>query len=214
MRLGTRVDMYVACDDDSFLHFVFRVKVIMGETTELTTTIETKPKETDLHRRRNNEKEPQASEPASKKSSTGSTVIQWFTSYFTDRSPDQIDITVDDEKKKKKPEKGSSKGSCFCRHLCCKSILFFAIIYLVMFLRPDYSILVRNSFENVLKKFNLTSDRISTSTGSASGGISKTIDADYYHSWHHFHGSRTLARSEVCRRQIPSSFLDIHADGG
>ena len=187
----------------------------MGETTELTTTIETKPKETDLHRRRNNEKEPQASEPASKK------IVHWVNGLSnglrpTSRTnPPTRSISPSMMRRRKRNlKKDRAKGSCFCRHLCCKSILFFAIIYLVMFLRPDYSILVRNSFENVLKKFNLTSDRISTSTGSASGGISKTINADYYHSWHHFHGSRTLARSEVCRRQIPSSFLDIHADGG
>jgi hypothetical protein len=133
----------------------------MGETTEVTATIETKSKETGLHHRRNKENKSTAGQPSSENTSSRSSITQWFTSFFTDRSSDQIDVSSDDEKHKKKKtkkhEEGSSKGSCFCRHICCKLFLFFCVTYLVMFLRPDYAILVRNSFESVLTKYNLTS---------------------------------------------------------
>ena len=133
----------------------------MGETTEMAATVETQSKETGLHHRGHKRKTSPSSPPSSEKTSYRSSITQWLTSYFTDRSTDQIDVSSDDEQYKKKKtnkqEKGSSTGSCFCRHVCCKLFLFFCVIYLVMFLRPDYSIVIRNSFEALLKKFNLTS---------------------------------------------------------
>ncbi len=55
-------------------------------------------------------------------------------------------------KRNKKQER-----SWTCKHLFCTLILFFCTIYVIMHLRPDYAIYIRNSIENVLKKVNLTS---------------------------------------------------------
>jgi hypothetical protein len=120
-------------------------------TTETSDSI-SKPTETKLHHRRNKTKSSNSVSSSSKESAPRQSLAQWLASYFTDRSSKKID---NDQKNKCKPR--SRINSCFCQHLFLKLILFFGAFYLTLFFRPDYAIYLRNSFEGVLKKFNLTS---------------------------------------------------------
>ena len=137
----------------------------MGETTTtaMATSTENTSHETDLHRRRHSPAKISISSPE-KTSIEQQSVVPWLASFFTYISADKIDVhlSLDEDEKKKKKKKNhhptSTKSFCSCRQLCCKLFLFFCVIYFVMYLRPDYSIYVRNSFEHLLTKYNLTSE--------------------------------------------------------
>lgn len=121
--------------------------------TNETSDLPSESNETTLHHRRKKCKSEDLSLPQSEKLTTRQSIIQWFASFFTRDSSDKIDIKLNTDTKKK-----SSRCSCLCRHFFLKLFLFCFAIYLIMFFRPDYSVVVRNSFENLLKKFNLTSE--------------------------------------------------------
>ena len=118
-----------------------------GETSELIS----KASETNVRHRRKEIPSPVLS--PSKNLSPRRSIIQWFTSYFTFKSPDN------------KNKKQSTLHSCLCNHLCCKLFLFLCTMYLIMYLRPDYSIHIRNSLENMLTKYNLTSEEFQLRPG-------------------------------------------------
>jgi hypothetical protein len=94
---------------------------------------------------------------SSEKLASRQTIIQRLTSYFTYESSDKTNIKLNNNKKKEH-KTNPTKRSFICQHLCCELFLFFCTIYIIMYLRPDYSIYIRNTFENILKKFNLTSE--------------------------------------------------------
>ncbi len=131
------------------------------ETSELVS------KSTEKNVRHRGKKEKQTSNPVLPKSgifSSRQSIIQWLTSYFRYKSQDKIDVSSSNENKKQRRGR-SILRSCICTNLLCKLILFFCTIYLIMFLRPDYSIYIRNSFENIMKKFNLTSEEFQLRPG-------------------------------------------------
>jgi hypothetical protein len=128
-----------------------------NETADLKST----SNETNLHHRRNKTKPETLDLSQSEKSASRRSIIQWLTSYFTHESSDKIDIVPNNDNKKER----STKRSYICQHLCCKLFLLFCVIYLIMYLRPDYSIYIRNSFENMMKKFNLTSEEFQLRPG-------------------------------------------------
>lgn len=115
---------------------------------------EKKEQETTLHHRRRFFVTKNQLENSSKNKIVRPSIFQRFLSFFTYETADKIDI----DEKKSKNHQTTKKSSCSCCQLCCKLILVFSIFYLIMFLRPDYSIFIRNSFENFLKKYNLTSE--------------------------------------------------------
>ena len=132
---------------------------------------EKKEKETTLHHRRRSPRSKRPADGTASSSSSSSTpksvrtsIFQWFATFFTSETPDKIDIEQEEqeeeetEKKSERQRTATTKSCCTCRQLCCKLFLAFCLVYLVMYLRPDYSIYVRNSFENFLKKYNLTSE--------------------------------------------------------
>lgn len=132
--------------------------------TDETSGVISKPTETTLHHRRKKKDSQNLVLPASEKLTSRQSIIQWFASYFRHRTPDQVDtIRNNDEKKEKKSS--STKSSFICKHLCCKLFLLFFALYLIMFLRPDYAIYIRNSLENTLKKLNLTAEEFQLRPG-------------------------------------------------
>ncbi|CAF1357973.1 unnamed protein product [Adineta steineri] len=132
------------------------------ETPELTS----KPTETILHRRHHHKKDktPNLDLPQSKNLSSRQSIIQWFASYFTYKSPDKIDIILNDDNKKELPRR-SILRSCLCQNLFCKLFLLLCAMYIIMYMRPDYSIYLRNTLENVLRKYNLTSEEFQLRPG-------------------------------------------------
>ena len=134
----------------------FRFSTIMGESSDVLA----KRSGTDssvVKHRRPKAKDTGSSTSSSTRPACRPSFIASCISYFTRASSDRIDVSASDEKKKKGHERISRKGSCFPKHLCCKLLLLVLSLYLIMFLRPDYGIYLRNSLEAVLKKFNLTS---------------------------------------------------------
>ena len=113
--------------------------------------------ETNLHQRKK-KKSSKSNSPVPEKSQS---LVQWFASYLPQRSPKKVDTVLNDDQKEEKQSE-SKKNSCCCcccaQGVCLKLILFFCAIYLILFFRPDYSIALRNSVEDVLKKLNLTSE--------------------------------------------------------
>lgn len=65
------------------------------------------------------------------------------------------------------------RPKCSCRGVCCKLFLTFVFMYLVLYLRPEYSLFLHNSIENALKKFNLTSEEFRLRPGERLIGIRK-----------------------------------------
>lgn len=117
--------------------------------------------ETNVHQRKKKKKKKSPDSPVLEPSESQRSLVQWFASYIPRRSSKKKVETVmsnDDQKEKKQYE--SKKNSCCCcaQGVCVKLILFLCAIYLILFFRPDYSIAIRNTVENVLKKFNLTSE--------------------------------------------------------
>jgi hypothetical protein len=155
--MGTEVTLYVTL----LFIFVFFSRAMTDEISDLTA----KSTETKLPRRRNKNKSETGFLPPSKKLTSRRSIFQWFTSYFTSKSPDKIDVISNNNNDKKEYKKGSTKSSWLCQNLCCKLFLFFCAIYLIMYLRPDYSIYVRNSFEDILKRWNLTSEELQLRPG-------------------------------------------------
>ena len=113
--------------------------------------------ETNVHRRRNTNKTEDLILPQSEKLAARQSVVQWFTSHFTYKTLDKVDIILKDIDKKQQ-KTGATKRLWICKHLLCTLILLFCTIYVIMHLRPDYAINIRNSIEKVLKRFNLTSE--------------------------------------------------------
>jgi hypothetical protein len=58
-----------------------------------------------------------------------------------------------------------NKRSCFCRHTCCKLMIVICVIYILLCIRPDYSIHMRNSVVKLLRKLNLTSEELRVRPG-------------------------------------------------
>jgi len=126
-------------------------------TNETSDLIQKSP-ETKLHHRQNKTKpKPIISPPSSEKLDSRQSIIQRLKSYFTYGSSDETNIELNNDDKKEH-KTSPTKRSFICQHLCCKFVLFFCAIYLIMYLRPDYSIYIRNTFENILKNYNLTSE--------------------------------------------------------
>jgi hypothetical protein len=115
--------------------------------------------ETNIYRRRKSDKPETLVLPHSEKLSSRQSVVQWFTSQFTYDSPDKIDIILNDIDKKEQKTR-STKRFWICKNLFLKLFLLFCSIYLILYIRPDYSIHLRNSVEHVLKKLNLTSAKL------------------------------------------------------
>ena len=142
----------------------FRFSAIMGESSDVLSKRLGADSNVVKHRR------PKAKDAGSDSSSPArqdpqTSFIASLTSYFTRESSDRIDVPASDEKKNTGQERISRKTSCFAKHVCCKLILLVGAMYLIMFLRPDYAIYLRNSFEAVLKKFNLTSEEFQLRPG-------------------------------------------------
>ncbi|CAF3251302.1 unnamed protein product [Rotaria socialis] len=110
--------------------------------------------ETNVHHRRNKRKKSNTDEISSEKSPIRQSIIPWLASYFNYKPTDKTDHESEHDIKKPKKD----KSSWICNHFCCKLLFVFGLFYLIMFLRPDYSILIRNSLEDMLRKFNLTSE--------------------------------------------------------
>ncbi|CAF1479861.1 unnamed protein product [Adineta ricciae] len=127
---------------------------LLSQTADITTR----------RRRHKKKKTTKSNLPPSEDAAPNQSAVQWLASSFTYKSPDIIDISSDNaDKKSSLPP--SLIRSCFCKHLCCKLLLFFCAMYLIMYLKPDYSLQIRNSFENILKKFNLTSEEFQLRPG-------------------------------------------------
>ena len=77
---------------------------------------------------------------------------------------DKVDILSNNENKKKHRTK-SKISSLICKGLCCKLFFIIGLIYLIMYLRPDYALFVRNSVENILKRLNLTTGQFQLRPG-------------------------------------------------
>ncbi|CAF2701193.1 unnamed protein product [Rotaria sp. Silwood2] len=128
-----------------------------NETSELIS----KPSETNVHHRRNRTNQSTSNVPQSEKPSTEQLIIPRLISYFTYKTPDKID--TNDNKKEYKTK--STQRPWLCRNLCCKLFFIICLVYLIMFLRPDISINIRNSIEEILKKLNLTSEEFQLRPG-------------------------------------------------
>lgn len=103
-----------------------------------------------LHHRRKKPNSKPIIPPVEEKKS----IVQRFTSLFTSNS--KTTKETDDKYRSKPP----AQRSCFRRHICCNLILVVCAIWLVSFFRPDYSIHIRNTIEEILKNFNLTSEEL------------------------------------------------------
>ncbi|UJR26566.1 hypothetical protein I4U23_007887 [Adineta vaga] len=126
--------------------------------TDETSELISKAADTNIRRRpQKKKKTPTTVVSQSKHPVSRQSVVQWFASFFTYTPSDKIDIVSNDENKKYR-RIYSPIHSCICKRLLCKLILLFCVMYLVIYFRPDYSIYMRNSLENMLKRFNLTSE--------------------------------------------------------
>jgi hypothetical protein len=146
--LGTRVNIY-----GILFTLIFFYRVMSNESAETNV----------LHRRNKTNDKPFVL-PQSENLSSRQSIPQWFASFFTYGSPKKVDITLNNENKNEHKRK-STKWSCLCNHLFCKLFLLFCGIYFIMYMRPDYSIYLRNSFGAILKKYNLTAQEFQLRPG-------------------------------------------------
>ena len=116
--------------------------------------------ETNLHQRKKKKKSPKIVLPVSKKLQSRQSLVQWFASYFTYESSKKVDVILNNDQNEEKQHQQRSRRSycCSCRQFFWKLVLLFCVVYLIIFFRPDYSIAIRNSVENLLKTLNLTSE--------------------------------------------------------
>lgn len=115
--------------------------------------------ETNLHQRKKKKKKsPKLVLPTSEKLQSRQSLVQWLASYFTYRSKKNVEIILNNDQNDEKQQRSRGNYCCSCQHFFLKLILFFCVIYLILFFRPDYSVAIRNSIETVLKTFNLTSE--------------------------------------------------------
>ncbi|CAF1301231.1 unnamed protein product [Rotaria sp. Silwood1] len=113
-----------------------------------------KPSETNVHHRRNkSDTSTSSTVPQSEEPSTKQSIIPRFASYFTFKTSAKNDT---DDNKNEYTRK-STQRPWLCRNLCCKLFFLICLIYVIMYVRPDYSIHIRNSIEDILTKLNLTS---------------------------------------------------------
>ncbi|CAF1139934.1 unnamed protein product [Rotaria sordida] len=131
--------------------------MMTNETSELIL----KPSETNVHHRRNKTNNSISIVSESEKPATRQSLISRLTSYFTYKTSKKID--TDDNKKEYQTK--STQRPWLCRNLCCKLFFFICLSFVIVYLRPDYSISIRNSIENILKKYNLTSEEFQLRPG-------------------------------------------------
>lgn len=150
--MGMRTTIYVAV----LLITCFSPRGMTDETFELTS----RTPNASARRRHPREKKTagaSADQPPSKKQSSGSSLMRWLASYYTCK-PSLKNVTTSKTGSTLFATTRATIRSCICTHILCKSFLIICGLYLMMYLRPDYSIHVRNAFEGILKKFNLTSE--------------------------------------------------------
>ena len=140
--------------------------ITMGRTG-LSSRVETNSKENQLRQRRNRKKSIPTNPEVSRDKFS---IFQWFQRRFMTSTSES---THSQEQTTTKHRKRFYRPSCTCRDICCKLFFLFALAYLIMYLRPDYSLYVRDSVENVLKKFNLTSEEFRLRPGQRLIGIRK-----------------------------------------
>lgn len=109
---------------------------------------------THVHHRRKKTKASNTNGSIPEKPSTSRSTTQRLRSFFSRDSSKKAVETKNDTINKPI----TKKSSWFTRNICCKLFVLFFVTYLIMYLRPDYSIFVRNKIEDMLKRFNLTSE--------------------------------------------------------
>ncbi|CAF3546647.1 unnamed protein product [Rotaria sp. Silwood1] len=141
--------------DDEILNEHIKFFEVTGNamTNETSDSI-SKPSETNVHHRRNkSDTSTSSTVPQSEEPSTKQSIIPRFASYFTFKTSAKNDT---DDNKNEYTRK-STQRPWLCRNLCCKLFFLICLIYVIMYVRPDYSIHIRNSIEDILTKLNLTS---------------------------------------------------------